>query len=244
MPFANRLRYITRLREQLGNGGLVFQAACLAIHRRTLQTMPMRNPSGQRGGPRWRTAWLRVAGGKLQAAARKLVEIGRRRADRDATAIAAEIAPADVVHHENKKVGLFAAARPMFGELLEGGIDLLGVHEGGLKVLRLANGARCDRVEVGHDLPFRLWSPGVRRAVGVSGRAGGAGEAASPATRCEIIAPAAAGVQPPGKAQTTGAGRRRGPRGRSALNQGITPLVRVDSGDERRRNRIRRPLEG
>ena len=102
---------------------------------------------------------------QVQAAARKPVEIGRRRADRDATAIAAEIPPADVVHHENKKIGLFAAARPMFGEPLEGGIDLLGVHEGGLKVLRLANGARGDRVEVGHDLPFRLWSPGLCRAV-------------------------------------------------------------------------------
>src|SRR6185437_13289453 len=127
VPFANRLRHITCIRKQLGNGGLAFQASCLAIHRRTLQTVAMRNASGQRRGSRRRTAWLRVARCKLQAATRKLVEIGRRGADRYATAVAAEIAPAYVVHHKNKKVGRFPAARPMLGELLERGIDLIRV---------------------------------------------------------------------------------------------------------------------
>ena len=158
MPFANRLRHITRLRKQLGNGGLAFQASCLAIHRRTLQTVPMRNTSGQRRGSRRRTARLRVARCKLQAATAQLVEIWRRRADRYATAVAAEIAPAHVVHHENKKVGLLPAARPMLGEFFARGIDLIRVHEGRFEVLCLANGESGDRVEIGHDLLFPVWS--------------------------------------------------------------------------------------
>ena len=69
-------------------------------------------------------------------------------------------------------------------------------------------------------------------------------------TRREIIAPPAAGVQPRADPRFTGfitagfAGDGGTPAAGPTLNLGIGPIVRADSGDERRRNRIRIALEG
>ena len=83
---------------------------------------------------------------QLQAAARDLVEVRRRRADGDAAAVAAEIAPADIVHEIDEDVGLLLAC----GEFSRCGFDVFPVHESGFEMVCLAHGLRCDGVESRH----------------------------------------------------------------------------------------------
>ena len=86
----------------------------------------------------------------MQPIAGELIEIRRRRTDGHAAAKAAEIAPADIVHHENEDVGTLLAARQMVGEFGLGDIDLTAMHERWLEVVGRTHGRRGDRIELGH----------------------------------------------------------------------------------------------
>ena len=146
MPLADRLRRVTGLAEQHRQGDLALQAAGFAVHRRTMQPVTVRYAAGVQRRARRRAGGFGIAGGKLQAAARDLVEVRRRRADGDAAAVAAEIAPADIVHEIDEDVGLLLAC----GEFSRCGFDVFPVHESGFEMVCLAHGLRCDGVESRH----------------------------------------------------------------------------------------------
>ncbi len=99
----------------------------------------------QRGAGR-RAGRFGIAGGKLQAAARDPVEVGRRGADRHAAAIAAEIAPADIVHQVDQDVGLLLARCELACRDLDVGL----VHEARLEMIGLAHGRCGDGIECRH----------------------------------------------------------------------------------------------
>ena len=138
VPLADGLRDIARLRQELRQRHLALQAAGLAVHRRPVQPMAVRHAAGHQRCARRRAGRLGIAGRELQAAAREPVEVRRRRAHRHAAAVAAEVAPADVVHQENQDVGPLAAARDEIGDLLSGSLRLGGMRERRLQVVSAA----------------------------------------------------------------------------------------------------------
>ena len=105
VPFAHRLRDIARVRQELCNGGLALQASWLAVHRRSMKAMAVRNPTCQQGCARRRAARLRVAGRELQPTPSKLVKVWRRRTYCDTAAVTAKIGVPHIVRQNDDDVG-------------------------------------------------------------------------------------------------------------------------------------------
>ena len=150
VPLADGLRDVAGLGEQLRQRDLALQAAWLAVHRRAVQAVAVGHAAGQQRGARRRAAGLGVAGRQLQAVARDPVEVRRRRADGDAAAVAAEVAPTDIVHEEDQDIGPLAAARDKIRDLFSGSFGLCGVRKCRLQVFGDADRGRCDGIECGH----------------------------------------------------------------------------------------------
>src|SRR5262245_18422771 len=125
MPLADGLRSVACGRKQLGHRDFTLQAAALASHRRAMQTVTVGHAAGSQRCARRRAGRLGVTRGELQAVSGDLVEIGRRRADLNAAAIATEIAPADVVHQEDENVRLLLPPLQMLRELRLRRLDLM-----------------------------------------------------------------------------------------------------------------------
>src|SRR5204863_5178528 len=97
VPLANGLRRVARLREEVRQRDLALESAGLAVHRRTLEPVTPRQAAREERAARRRARRLGIARGEEQATSRELVDVRRRRADRYAAAVTAEVAPADVV---------------------------------------------------------------------------------------------------------------------------------------------------
>src|SRR5262249_24120836 len=102
--------------------------------------------SGHQRAARRRARGLRIAGGEEQPAPGELVDVGRGRTDGHAPAVAAEIAPADVVEQDDEDVRLTSEAREL---LLRNG-RLLGKDESRLAVGAEGGGGAGDGVECWH----------------------------------------------------------------------------------------------
>ena len=111
VPLADGLGHVARVGEDLRQRDLALQPAGHAVHRRDQQAVAHRQPPGhdRRAGRRARR--LAVTRREQQPFAREPVDVRRRRADRDAAAVAAEVAPADVVHQDHEHVRAAPGAR-------------------------------------------------------------------------------------------------------------------------------------
>ena len=117
VPLAHGLGHVAGVGEDLGKRDLTLETAGHAVHRRNEQAVPHGEATGhdrRAGGCAGRLA---VARGEQQAVTREPVDVGGRRAHRDAAAVAAEVAPPDVVHQDQQHVGPPAGARDEFVEL-------------------------------------------------------------------------------------------------------------------------------
>ena len=148
VPLADGLRHVPGIRQQLRQHDLALQAARHPVHRRDQQAVPHRQPPGHDRGAGGRARRLAVARGEQQALPCELVDVRRGRADRDPAAVAAEVAPADVVHEDHQHVGPAPGACDELVELGGRPLLALGQHEARLAVRRGRFHRAGDRVDV------------------------------------------------------------------------------------------------
>ena len=111
VPLADGLGHVAGVGEQLRDRDLTLQPTALAVHRRTHQPVAHRQAAGHERRAAGRAARLRVAAREELALACEPVDVRRRRADRDPAAVAAEVAPADVVEDDRARRSVASRAR-------------------------------------------------------------------------------------------------------------------------------------
>ena len=200
VPLADGLRRVAGVGEELRQGDFALQSSRHSVHRRDQEPVPHRQPPGHERGTRRRARGLGVARREQQPVAREAVDVGRRRAGHLAAAVAAEIAPADVVHQHDQDVRFAPGAPLELRELARGLRGLRGVRKGGLA-------ARTRRDRLGRD-----------RIEGHASRAGRRRALARTRTRCAASRlPRAARSCPPARARSSRRfGVARPPSSRSA----------------------------
>ena len=104
VPLAHRLGHVAGLAQQRGQRDLAVEAARLAVHRWAQQAVAHGQPAGHQRCPRRCARGLGVAGRQQQAPPGQPVDVGGRGPDRHPAAVAAEVAPADVVEEDHQDV--------------------------------------------------------------------------------------------------------------------------------------------
>src|SRR5262249_20407351 len=107
-------------------------------------------PPGEQRAARRRARRLGIARRQSKAVARQRIDHRRGRADGDATAVAPEIAPSDVVEEDDQEIGAPTCARRVGRELLPRGPLLVRMVEGRLTVRGDADSRARDRIEGWH----------------------------------------------------------------------------------------------
>ncbi len=247
VPLAHGLGDVALFAEQLGQGDLALEAAALAVHGRTLEAVAHGEPAREQGGARRGARGLGVGRREPQAASGEGVDVGCGCADGDAAAVAAEVAPAHVVHedhHDVRRPPAVAVGPP--GESLGGHREVGLVHEARLAVVGERRGRAGDRIEV-HVVPLVVGRPTVGRGSGVrSGVAANPARGWGPALRdCghHVVPPHQA--PGPGQRLPRAAHRRRRPRRRPrGVERARRHLVQPAPRDRRRRPADRVPRPG
>jgi len=152
VPLADGLGDVPGGREQLGDRDLTGEPARHPVHRGSEQPVTHRQSPGHDRRPRRRARRLGVARRQQETVAGETVDVRCRRAGHHAAAVAAEVAPADVVHEHEQHVRFLAGAGLQRGELPVGGAFLLVVDEAGFLVLGDARGLERDRI-LRHGVP-------------------------------------------------------------------------------------------
>jgi hypothetical protein len=151
VPLADGLGGVAGLRQELGERDFPLEATRFAIHGRALKAVASRHASGQEGGPRRGARRLGIARRQAQALSGQAIDGRGRRPHRDTTAIAAEVAPADVVEQDEEDVRPAPRAGGEVGQPALRRRGLLGEDEGRLAVGGGGDGRAGDRIERRHD---------------------------------------------------------------------------------------------
>ena len=109
VPLADRLGDVAGVGERWGRVTSPVEATGLAVHRGAQQPVAHREAAGHQRRPRRGARRLGVARRQQQAAPGQPVDVGGGRADGHAAAVAAEVAPADVVEQDDQDVRAPAA---------------------------------------------------------------------------------------------------------------------------------------
>ena len=152
VPLAHGLGDVPGVGQQRGQGDLAVEAAGLAVHRGTQQTVAHGQAAGHERRPRRGARRLGVARGEQQSPAGQPVDVGRRGPDGHPAAVAPEVAPAHIVEEDHQDVGL-PPRRPVGVECGTRPCLLVGQDEAGLQAGAHAHRVRHHRV-MGHRDPL------------------------------------------------------------------------------------------